>query len=435
MYFNYRILVRIIRDIALLSVIGGVFASSVAAAQVSSAAETFDAVVRIVAETHFDSTLGGVDWKGRAASLRPRAVTASSTAELRTILAELLASLSGSHLKIIASEAVNAGAESTLADVGLELRVVDASMMVFRVAEGSASARAGIRRGWLVRSVNGKPVDVPAVDAKSPLQPRVVAAERLMRTIAGADGTPVSITFIDGGGVERPLTLARARPAGLPAPLPNVPPSNASVHWERLSSGAALIRFSAWHPVIATELIAALDSLAGAPGIVLDLRGNTGGVANMLPWFAGQFFCDPVAIGTFIARAGSQVLNAQPRRAPDAPHACQAYAGPLAILIDGHSHSTTEMFASSMQAMGRARVFGETSFGGVVGAMYDRLPNGDVLEHPVVDFTTPTGTHPEGRGVVPDVLTPLARATLLGGGDLALEAAVRWIGRGSAVDK
>jgi carboxyl-terminal processing protease len=404
-------------------------APPMAAAQAIKAAETFDAVVRIVADTHFDSTLGGFDWKGRAAFLRPRAIAAASTTELRTVLAELLSSLPGSHLKVRAREVVDAPAESKLADVGLELRVVDATMLVYRVVDGGAAAALGVQRGWTVRSVNGVRVEVPSVHDTGVAHARVVAAERLMRTLAGAAGTTATIAFIDSVGSERTLTLDRALPASLPAQLPNLPPGNASMHWERLASGVGLIRFSTWHPVIAAPLAAAIDSLARGRGMVLDLRGNTGGVANMLPWFAGQFFCDAVAFGTFTARAGSQVVNAQPRRALSAPHACEAYTGEFAILIDGHSHSTTEMFAASMQALGRARVFGETSFGGVVGAMYDRLPNGDVLEHPVVDFATPTGTRPEGRGVVPDVVVPLTRKALLSSADAVLDSAVDWIRR------
>jgi carboxyl-terminal processing protease len=170
------------------------------------------------------------------------------------------------------------------------------------------------------------------------------------------------------------------------------------------------------------DITSALDSLVDADSLVLDLRGNTGGVAGMYPWLAGFFLPAQTYLGYFSARAMRQALCAAasvPHRAPD--------VRPLAILIDGHSHSTTERFVASLQAVGRARVFGDTSLGGVVGAIYDRLPNGDVLEHPVVDFVTATGGHPEGAGVTPDEVVPLRRVDLIADRDVVMDRATVWL--------
>jgi carboxyl-terminal processing protease len=87
------------------------------------------------------------------------------------------------------------------------------------------------------------------------------------------------------------------------------------------------------------------------------------------------------------------------------------------------------MFAAAMQALGRARVFGERTAGQALPAMATRLPTGDVLMHVVADFVAPDGTRIEGRGVVPDELTPLTAADLGTGRDAPLEAALRWIER------
>jgi carboxyl-terminal processing protease len=88
-----------------------------------------------------------------------------------------------------------------------------------------------------------------------------------------------------------------------------------------------------------------------------------------------------------------------------------------------------------MQSIGRARVFGQTSMGQALPALFDTLPNGDLLIHAYGDFVTADGTRLEGRGVVPDEIVPLRRDDLLAGRDAALEAALRWIdrsGKGSA---
>ena len=80
----------------------------------------------------------------------------------------------------------------------------------------------------------------------------------------------------------------------------------------------------------------------------------------------------------------------------------EPFAGPVAILVDGMTGSASECFAGGMQSLGRARVFGQTSMGQALPALFDRLPNGDVLIHAWGDFVTGTGVRIEGRGVVPD---------------------------------
>ncbi len=105
----------------------------------------------------------------------------------------------------------------------------------------------------------------------------------------------------------------------------------------------------------------------------------------------------------------------------------EPFAGPLAILIDGMSVSTSEIFAGGMQAIGRARVFGETSAGQALPAGTYQLPDGDVLMHVIADFRAPGGTRIEGRGVIPDVPVVPDRQRLLSGLDPVLDAAVQWI--------
>jgi carboxyl-terminal processing protease len=93
------------------------------------------------------------------------------------------------------------------------------------------------------------------------------------------------------------------------------------------------------------------------------------------------------------------------------------------------SGSASECFAGGMQSIGRARIFGQTSMGQALPALFDRLPNGDLLIHAYGDFVTATGTRLEGQGVIPDEAVPLERADLLAGRDRTMEAALAWIDR------
>ncbi len=141
----------------------------------------------------------------------------------------------------------------------------------------------------------------------------------------------------------------------------------------------------------------------------------------------GHFLDTAVSLGTMRTRGGELHFFVNPRRATSAGHPARPYAGPLAILVDPLTGSTSEVFSAGMQATGRARVFGETSAGQALPAMATRLPNGDVLLHVTADLVAPDGRRVEGRGVVPDEVVPLRREDLLAGRDAALESAVRWI--------
>jgi carboxyl-terminal processing protease len=169
-----------------------------------------------------------------------------------------------------------------------------------------------------------------------------------------------------------------------------------------------------------------MDSLRDSDAIILDVRGNFGGVAGMANGIAGHFLDSAKTIGTMHQRGVALKFVANPRRVDTRNRAVTPFAGPLALLVDELSISTTEVFAAGLQALGRARVFGTQTSGQALPSVPERLPNGDILYHAIADFTSPTGKEIEGPGVTPDLVTPITRKALLGGKDPAREAALSW---------
>jgi carboxyl-terminal processing protease len=210
----------------------------------------------------------------------------------------------------------------------------------------------------------------------------------------------------------------------------NLPPLPTSVDVVRrtLPDGrcVGLVRFEYWMPPAMQPLDRAIDSLRTCDGIVMDLRGNLGGVAAMMMGVSGHFLNEAKTLGTMRSRTDTMRFVANPRRATDGGRPVEPYAGSLAIIVDGLSASTSEMFAAALQSMGRARVFGERTPGQALPALATKLPTGDVLMHVVADFVMPDGSRLEGKGVLPDEVVPLTRADVVAGRDAALEAAVRW---------
>ena len=159
---------------------------------------------------------------------------------------------------------------------------------------------------------------------------------------------------------------------------------------------------------------------AGAPGVIVDLRGNPGGISGMAAGLAGYFVDrEGQSLGQMVTRDGRIPFTINPRLPP--------YRGKLAILVDGQSESTSEIFAAGLQDLGRARIFGQPTTGAALPSTVMTLTNGDRFQYAIADFIRADGQRIEGVGVRPDTIVPLTRAALLAGLDAPLEAALDWI--------
>jgi carboxyl-terminal processing protease len=253
--------------------------------------------------------------------------------------------------------------------------------------------------------------------------------------LAGAEGDTVTVQFRDERNQPRPLKLTYGPVPGSIVKMGNLPPLPAHLTWQRVQRDGrtvGIIRFNIWMPVLAAQFDAAIDSLRTSDAIVLDIRGNVGGIGGMSMGFAGHFLDSAYAIGTMKQRGSTLNFVANPRRVDTRAQPVTPFSGPLAIVVDAVSVSTSEIFAGGLQGVRRATVFGTQTAGQALPSVPERLPNGDILYHAIADFIGPTGKPVEGDGVVPDRVIPLSRRALLDGHDAALEAALTWAARTSA---
>lgn len=139
----------------------------------------------------------------------------------------------------------------------------------------------------------------------------------------------------------------------------------------------------------------------------------------MAPGIAGVLKKEQSSLGTMHMRSGYQNFAVFPQENP--------YLGPVVILTDGGSASTSEIFAGGMQEIGRAVVVGERTAGAALPSIFQKLPTGALFQYAIADFKTPKGTLIEGRGVAPNVEVKLTRRSLLDGRDIQLDAAIEQI--------
>lgn len=420
---------------ATLVCLAATFAST-GRAQTPAALETFDAAWTIIRDSHFDDTMNGLDWNQVAAELRPRAAAAATPGELRSVLRDMLGRLGQSHFAVIPATADTMSGERR--DIGgspgMDVRLIGRDLVVTQVDADGGAGDAGVRAGWVVSAVDGVPMTALLGALSGTLEPRLLQVEawRLAQThLRGPSGSKAGVTFQDAAGRSVQTVVERRREAGSPVTVGNLPTMFVRVEARRAETpagrSAGIIRFNVWMAAVDAPFQKAVDGFRSADGIIIDLRGNPGGLAAMLMGISGHFVDERRVLGVMKTRDNELRFVVNPRRVDARGERVAPFGGPVAVLIDGLSGSASECFTGGMQALGRVRVFGERSMGQALPALFSRLPNGDVLIHAYGDFVTGNGTRLEGRGVVPDEVVPAAREPLLAGRDPVLEAALAWV--------
>ena len=153
---------------------------SAAPAEVPKGLETFDAVWKIVRDTHFDKTFNGVDWDAARVEFRPKAAAAATTTELRAVIHAMLGRLGQSHFSVIPGSAgENEAGAVGAATPGFDFRSVGRNVLVTRVEPGSSAAAKGIQTGWRLIAVGGRPVADVLTRLKDAPDERVSALEEV----------------------------------------------------------------------------------------------------------------------------------------------------------------------------------------------------------------------------------------------------------------
>jgi carboxyl-terminal processing protease len=397
---------------------------------------SFDVAWQTISDTFPDPAFGGVDWAAVRAELRPRVQAAESANAAREVIRDMLARLHRSHFVLLSATETASEAWPGEATVPIEVRVAPAGVVITRVTPGSTAERAGIRPGALVLKVDGQAASswIAAAQGADDRAKNLDVWRKAYRALHGAPGSTAVLRLTTPDGAGRTVRVARDAEAGEIVQFGNLPPLHVAVDVREVQTSArrrvGVIGFGFWMTSINGAVDAAVDRFRQADGVIFDLRGNPGGLALMMNGVAGHVLATDAVLGRMQTREMHDhplTFTANPRFATEDGRRVTPFAGPVAILVDELTASTSECFAGGLQSLGRARIFGRRSAGQALPASTKLLANGDVLMYAIGDFVTSTGNRLEGVGVVPDEAQPLDRAALAAGRDAPLDAALRWI--------
>ena len=387
--------------------------------------QSFDMVWNTVHESHWDESFGGLDWEAVRDSYRPKVKRIRKRADLVMLLQKMLDELELSHFKVISNFAEAIDTYPRGGYVGIHLKYLDGQAYVTRVDPDSPSAQVGIKTGWCLKSIHRRSVKrliAPYLRSKlSDKQKSFYIQRYLNDLIQGGTGLRIRTDWYppDSRAVKvymEPKYDDREQSNQ----FGHLPTQKIEFHQLQMESGMLYIRFNYFLPKLMPELRNSIESAAEeASGVILDLRGNTGGLTVVAVGLSGLLVDERTVLGELKMKNGHISYQAYPQ--------VTRFEGPVAILVDVGTVSTSEMLAAGLQESGRARIFGETTLGESLPSLMKKLPSGDVLQYAVGDYRTPGGYRIEKNGVVPDEVIIPGIEQLELGLDLPLQKAAEWI--------
>jgi carboxyl-terminal processing protease len=387
--------------------------------------ESFDAVWKTVADKHWnpqqlEALPGGGSWSGLRDSYRKRVEAASGQAEVRTILREMLSKIGKSHYAIAGMEmkgprSMRQGGGTS---PGFKVGLVEGKVVV----TGLSAKMTSVALGWELVAVGGQPLH-KTTEAAGTLQAGLRIHQMLQNQISGFAGQELTYEFVLPTGLKKSVSLTMPQGDGS-AGFGFVQGMNVQREFKLLGKAKDIgyFRLDMFLDVVRVlpQFEQAIRACERCKGFVIDLRGNPGGVAVMANAMSGWFVKESdVKLGTMYQRGVDLKFAVIPR--------LNGFEGPLAILVDGASASTSEIMAGGLQDLKRARIFGTRTAGAALPSVIESLPNGDLFQFAVANYVSESGRELEGVGVKPDVEVGHTLAALRAGNDRTLGAAINWI--------
>jgi carboxyl-terminal processing protease len=259
--------------------------------------------------------------------------------------------------------------------VGMTVVQHKRGLMVTSVFKASPAAKARVRPGDLITAVNGKSIAGESSD---------VATAR----IKGKPGTFVTLTVVPrGAGRKRTVRIQRAT-----IKVPVVRGRLRSFAGRRMG----VVQIASFSSGVHGEFALAVRRLVrqGAKGLVIDLRGNGGGLLDEAVLVSSVFVPNGVIVTTKGRKRPERVLRAT---------GDLITRKPLVVLVDRNTASASEIVTAALRERLGAKVVGLRTFGkGVFGELFD-LPNGGAIDLTLGNYYTPKGHNLGGKGITPDV--------------------------------
>ncbi len=274
----------------------------------------------------------------------------------------------------------SASLQERIVGIGVELKTHESGVLVVGVIDNGPAAAAGLRKGDIIVGINGRNL-------------RGLGLSQAADLISGPQGTNVNVQVQRQGQVFQ---------AAIPRRQVYI---SSVVDTKFLDSARTVgyVRIKQFSDSTAEDLTKEMTKLhnGGMQSVVLDLRGNPGGLLTECIDVTNLFLPSGTIVMTK-GRTSGDNSSVQAKRP-------NTWSMPLVVLVDDHSASASEIFAAAIQENGRGMVVGRRSYGkGTVQTHFPLQTVSGELKLTTAKFYSPSGREMSGQGVVPDVVVPKA---------------------------
>jgi C-terminal processing protease CtpA/Prc len=415
--------------------------------------QAFDKMLDKFRKEYAWTDLKHIDWDAEAAKYRPEFEAAEKNHDAHAYalaMRDFFWSIPDTHVGFDQSLIQKDFQNAVAGGLGFAIRETDDGKIIanYIVKDGPAD-KAGMKWGAEIVSLEGKPIS-DVVDAtvpwSSPFSNPIIRRLQQLRyaTRFPIDTGPVSVTFINPGGSQQAATLtvsdeiesfqqASFAVGESPTALP--------VEFQVLPDGLGYIKISSFldNDVLSIQVwerAIRYFNQNKVPGVILDMRQNSGGNGWLADQMAAYFFSKETVVGNtayYNKGSGEFYMDPGDQTIMIPPSTDLQYDGPVAVMVGPACASACEFFSYDMTINNRATVVGQypsEGAGGSVEAFF--MPEGIYCQMTVGRALDPNGNvHIEGKGIVPTVKVPVTADTLQKQGkgeDVILEAAEKAIG-------
>ncbi len=338
--------------------------------EVAQPNKLFEKTWKAIAREYYDTTMNHQDWSRWKAHYNGKIKTED---DAKVAIDTMVASLNEPYTRYLNQKEYSdlmTSITSKIYGIGVNIHSISGNIEIFNVIQSTPADLAGLKQGDIITNVDGK-------DTKG------LSISEVANLVRGPENSIVEITVLrDGKKVLKKIKRKEIK-------IKNVKSSIIDNHIGYIQ----IISFMGG--TTPNEFLEALENTKKTDSLILDLRGNTGGLLNNAVFIANLFINQGEIVEIIYRNGYKKSIVANPEQ--------QYLSKPIVVLVNGASASASEILSGALKDYKKATIVGKKTFGKGLVQKVVPLPNRTGLNVTIARYLTPNGTDINKLGIKPDI--------------------------------